>query len=140
MRADRTCAVQLYSMSNLIYSLWNFLKTDTQERGPSYPPKKYSNESSYNDVNWGLYSSYTNSTCAEIGSKVNLPSAPSKNGYSFVKYTDGVNDYNPNDEITISSSALSYLWQASCFVRLSSISLIPIPQYRTSNCISSSIW
>ena len=107
MRADRTCAVQLYSMSNLIYSLWNFLKTDTQERGPSYPPKKYSNESSYNDVNWGLYSSYTNSTCAEIGSKVNLPSAPSKNGYSFVKYTDGVNDYNPNDEITISSSALS---------------------------------
>lgn len=107
MRADRTCAVQLYSMSNLIYSIWNFLKTDTQERGASYPPKKYSNESSYSAVNWGSYSSYTNSTCAAIGSTVSLPSAPSKNGYSFVKYTDGVNDYNPGNTITITSSALS---------------------------------
>lgn len=105
MKANRTSDSQLYSMESLIYSLWNFFNTDT--KSARYTAKTFANESAYDDVNWETYSSYTSATCAELGSKINLPNAPSKNGYSFVKYTNGVSDYNPGDEIDVTSSVLS---------------------------------
>lgn len=105
MKANRTSDSQLYSMESIIYSLWNFFNTDT--KSARYTAKTFANESAYDAVNWEIYSPYTSATCAEIGSKINLPSAPSKNGYSFVKYTDGVSDYNPGDEIDVTSSTLS---------------------------------
>ena len=104
LNGNRTSAMELKSCMPLAYSFWNFFHTTSLTT--TYLVATFINESSYSSTIWQKYSSYNHNTCVLIGDTFELPSAPNKNGYAFVKYSDGVNDYNPGDTIDITSSSV----------------------------------
>ena len=104
LNGNRTSERELKSCLPLAYSFWNFFHTTSLTT--TYQVARFNNEASYSSTIWQKYSSYSHNTCVLIGDTIELPSAPTKNGYAFVEYSDGVNTYNPGDSISVTSSTI----------------------------------
>lgn len=104
LNGNRTSERELKSCLPLAYSFWNFFHTTSLTT--TYQVARFNNEASYSSTIWQKYSSYSHNTCVLIGDTIELPSAPTKNGYEFVEYSDGVSTYNPGDSISVTSSTI----------------------------------
>ena len=106
----RTSEEELHSLESLIYSLWNFFHTSSDHG--TYESAAFANEAAYSSVLWPTVTDFNDVNVVEVGTLITLPDSPYKNGYTFVHFSDGTNNYDSGDSYIVTTNAISFV---SCF-------------------------